>query len=60
MKTRIVNCLIVGFGAFSGSVIIQSFDSTGSVDPTKATITGFSFFVVMSIYTLVSMRKTSK
>jgi hypothetical protein len=60
MKTRIVNCLIVGFGAFSGSAIIQYLGSAGTVDFTKAAITGVSFLVVMSIYILVSMRNTSK
>jgi hypothetical protein len=60
IKTRMVNCLIVGIGAFAGSALIQYFGSTEAVNFTKASITGFTFFAVMSIYTLVSMRKSSK
>ncbi len=52
-----VDCLIVGIGAFAGSVLIQYFGSTESVNFTEASITGLSLFVVISSYALLSFGK---
>jgi uncharacterized membrane protein YgdD (TMEM256/DUF423 family) len=60
MKTKIVNCLIVGIGAFAGSLLIQYFSSAEIIDFKKASITGLSFLAVMSIYTFVITHKISE
>lgn len=60
MKINIVKCLIVGIGAFAGSLLIQYFSSAEIIDFKKASITGLSFFAVMSIYIFASTRKISK
>tara|TARA_R110000772_G_scaffold124351_1_gene230938 strand:+ start:654 stop:806 length:153 start_codon:yes stop_codon:yes gene_type:complete len=50
----------VGIGAFAGSLFIQHFSSSEIIDFKKASVTGLSFFAVMSIYTFLSTRKNSE
>ena len=60
MKTKIVNCLMVGIGAFAGSLLFQYFNSVEIIDFKRASITGISFFAVMSIYIFASTREVSE
>lgn len=57
MKNKITGNVIIGIGAFTGSVLAQYFLFTDTIDIKRAVYLGISFFTVMTISTLINLRR---
>lgn len=58
MKNIIIKSSTIGIGAFTGTILIQPFDSIQPVDFNRAIYIGLAFFAVVSIASLLGKLRT--